>query len=132
MNPIKIQIKEALENAEEWIKFYATEPEKKLQKRLRINHLQYAIAEKDKDEKALELLNIMERIIIEARIYKAEHNIPDELSEMEQALEQMELAQEKQEHRKEVLAQYNKQMVDEPTKTEPEPKTDNSVQLGLF
>ncbi|MGP8214990.1 MAG: hypothetical protein ACLQQ4_05455 [Bacteroidia bacterium] len=103
MHPIEIQIKQALENSEEWIKFYATESEKKLIKRLRINRLQYAIAEKDNDERTGELLNIMERIIIEARIYKDENNIPDTPSEIELALAESEMMLEKEGERNETL-----------------------------
>ena len=133
MQYIKDQISHALENLEELIKVFAAEPEKKLAGRLHIIHLQSVICEESKDELTSEFFEIMRRIIIEARLYKWDNNIPDELDEMEQALADMELAQEKHEHRKKVLDKLSKPKVNEPEEEiKPEPKTDNNVQLGLF
>lgn len=133
MNHIKDQIKHAIENQEELIKMFAKEPDKKLLDRIRINHLLYALAEKANNEEAGEFLNIMERIIAEARLYKWDNNVPDEIDEMEQTLAEMDLAHEKHERRNKLLAKLNKPVIPpEPEQSSSEPKTDNNVQLGLF
>jgi hypothetical protein len=130
MQYIKNQISHALENQEELIKVFAAEPEKKLAGRLHIIHLQSIICENEKDEETAEFLSIMRRIIIEARLYKWDNNIPDEVDE---TLVEIELAQEKHEHRKKLLAKLKKAIVPhEPEQINPEPKTDINVQLGLF
>lgn len=90
MNPTQQKINLAQEKSIEWIKFLATKSDKDLKKRLETNDLQFFIAEKKKDELAGELLNIMERIIIQARIYKAEHKIPTVISEIELAIADIE------------------------------------------
>ncbi len=129
---IKEHIKHAIEHQDELIKMFASEPEEKLIKRLNIIHLQYVICEKQNDAVTGEFLEIMRRIIIEARLYKWDYNIPDEHNEMEQALAEMELAQKKQEHREKILAKHSKSIEIEPEEIKDIPKTDNSVQLGLF
>jgi hypothetical protein len=133
MQYIKDQISHALENQEELIKVFAAEPEKKLAGRLHIIHLQSIICQNEKDEETAAFLEIMRRIIIEARLYKWDNNIADELDEMEQTIAGMNLVQEKQEHRKELLTKLNKP-VPNPEREEPLPeaKSDNSVQLRLF
>jgi hypothetical protein len=135
MQYIKNQISHALENQEELIKLFAAEPDKKLADRLNIMHLQYVICEKDNDVLTGEFLEIMRRIVIEARLYKWENNIADELNEIELSITNTQLLQEKQEHRKELLTKLKKPVSNsEPEIEEPktEPKKDNSVQLGLF
>jgi|SRR6185312_10927150 len=97
MNATAQKIKQAQEKYAEWVEFLATRPVYDLVKRLRINHAQYAIAVKEKKEDVCELLNIMERIIIEAQLYKADHNIADVPTEIEIAIEEMELMMEKEE-----------------------------------
>jgi hypothetical protein len=132
MQYIKDQIKHALENQEELIKMLAAEPEKKLTDRLNIIYLQSVICENEKDQETAEFLEIMRRIVIEARLYKWDNNIADELGELEQALAEMNLAQEKHEHRKKILDKFSNPIVNEPEEIEEERKTDNNVQLGLF
>jgi len=95
MQYIKDEIKHALENQQELIKMFAAETEQKLTERLTIINLQSVICEQEKDILTAEFLEIMRRIIIEARLYKWDNNIPDELNKMEQALAEMDLAQEK-------------------------------------
>lgn len=132
MQYIKDQIKHALENQEELIKMFAAEPEDKLTNRLNIIHLQYVICEKENDILTGEFLEIMRRIIIEARLYKWDNNIPDELNEIEETLAELELAQEKHEHRKKLLAKLAKPEITAHEEFKEAHKTDNSVQLGLF
>ena len=112
---------------------FAAEPEQKLADRLQVIYLQSVICEQDKDVLTGEFLEIMRRIIIEARLYKWDNNIPDELDEMQEALAQMELAQEKYEHRKKMLAKLSKPVTaNKLESTQEEPKVDKNVQLGLF
>ncbi len=133
MQYIKDKITHALANQEELITMFAAEPEKKLADRLHIIHLQSVICENEKDEETAEFLSIMRRIIIEARLYKWENNIADELDEIELSITNAELLQEKQEHRKKLLAKLAKPVsTPEIQESQPEQKTDNSVQLGLF
>lgn len=132
MQYIKDQISHALKNQEELIKVFAAEPEKKLAGRLHIIHLQSIISQNEKDEETAEFLSIMRRIIIEARLYKWENNIADEVDEISQSLAESGLAQEKQEHRKKVLAKFTNLTISEPKENKIENKNDNSVQLGLF
>ena len=130
MQYIKDQIRHALENQEELIKVFAAEPEKKLADRLHIIHLQSIICQNEKDEETAEFLSIMRRIIIEARLYKWENNIADEVDE---TLATMKLAQEKHEQRKKLMAKLVKPGIKvDIQETNEEPTKDNSVQLGLF
>lgn len=133
MQNIKDQMSHALENQEELIRMFASEPDDKLVDRLNIIQLQSVVCEKDNDVITGEFLEIMRRIIIEARLYKWDNNIPDEIDEMQQALAEMELAQEKYEHRKKLLDKLSKPViVNESEQSEKEPKIDKNVQLGLF
>jgi hypothetical protein len=117
----------------DWYKVFAAETEKKLAGRLNIIHLQSIICQNEKDEETAEFLSIMRRIIIEARLYKWDNNIADELGEIKLSVATTELLHEKHEHRKKVLEKLSKPIVSyEPQETKPEPQTDNSVQLGLF
>lgn len=59
-------------------------------RRLDTKGWQYQIAYKNKDEKLYEFMNIMHRILVESGIYKDEHQIPDEISEISIEVSQME------------------------------------------
>lgn len=137
MQYIKDQISHALANQEELIKVFASEPDNKLAGRLDIIHLQSVICEKDKDVLTAEFLAIMRRIIIEARLYKWTHNIPDELNEAEQLAEEMKLAQEKHKERNQKLRKLNIKAESAETKYPVAAENENnkgaeSLQLGLF
>ena len=90
MNATQQKINLAREKSIEWIEFLATKSDKDLKNRLEINHLQFALAEKKKDELAGRLLNILEFIIIQARIFKTENKIPTVLSKIELAIADIE------------------------------------------
>ena len=124
----KIQL--ATENFDEWVKLYASESIEKLKKRLRTNHQQYLLAEKLGDTKAGELLNIMERIIIEAQIYKAENNIPDIQSEIELAIADVETFVAKTEQRQDVLNEMTKPV--QQSRPKIQQRQDNDSQFSLF
>jgi hypothetical protein len=130
MNVTEQKIKQARQKSIEWIEYLATKPEKDLERRLRINHQQYAIAVKEKMEDVCELLNIMERIIIEARIYKAENNIADAPNEIELAIADIETFVAKTEERREILNDFNLQGEESPSIDQTHENNDN--QLSLF
>lgn len=130
MSPTEYKIQLATENFNEWVKLYASESREKLKKRLRVNHQQYLLAEKAKDEKAGELLNIMERIIIEARTYKAENNIPDTLSEIELAIADVETVTIKSEERQEIYTEGTKST--KQSRVKKQTPADDDSQMSLF
>ncbi len=86
MDTTQQKIHEAITNANQWVISLATKTDKDLERRLGINQLQYAEAYKNKQADVCELLELMRRIIIEARIYKDEHTIADVPSEIELAI----------------------------------------------
>ena len=130
MNPTEYKIQLATENFDEWVKLYASESTEKLKKRLRTNHQQYLLAEKLGDTKAGELLNIMERIIIEAQIYKAENNIPDTQSEIELAIADVETFVAKTEERQDILTETTQPAKQSRSKVQQ--RQDNDSQFSLF
>ena len=127
MHPTEIKIQQALQNANEWIAFLATRPDAELCRRLDTNGFQYEIACKNNDEKLCEFMEIMRRILIEARIYKDEHQIPDEISEISLAVSKMEHITVQEEERQEVLQSFQPQRISKAKIQE-----DNSNQISLF
>ena len=95
-----------------------------------INHSQYAIAVKEKMEDMCELLNIMERIIIEARIYKEDNNIPDAPDEIELAIADIEIVAAKAEQRQDALTEFTQPA--QPSRSKVQQQQDNDSQLSLF
>ncbi len=123
MSVTEQKIKLAHEKSIECIQYLATKPDVDLERRLRINHMQYAIAVKENKEDVCELLNIMERIIIEARIFKAKNNIPDAPNEIELAIADIETTVAKAEERQEIFeenapARINKARIKEEDKNQ--------------
>jgi len=86
METTQQKIQEAIANTNEWIVYLATKTDKDLQRRLGINQLQFAEAYKNKQKDVCELLELMRRIIIEARMYKEENTIADIPTEIELAI----------------------------------------------
>ena len=87
MNESKdIRIQLAIDNWDEYVSILTTMPDKKLAKRLDIIDMQAKIAYKNKIHSSSELLEIWWRQTVEARILKAENNIPDVPSEIELAI----------------------------------------------
>lgn len=127
MEPTEIKIQEALQHANEWIAYLATRPDAELARRLDTNGWQYEIAYKNKDEKLCEFMNIMRRILVEARVYKDEHQIPDEISEISLEVSQMEHVLTQEEVRQEVIESFQPQRISKPKIQE-----DNSNQISLF
>ena len=120
---------------------YASEPDKKLVRRLNIIHLQSVICEKENDILMSEFFEIMRQIIIEARLYKWDNNIPDELNDMEKALAEMELMEKKEKARTKALKKTEEKAATSPEKvTKPQniqkenepPERNADEQLSLF
>jgi hypothetical protein len=64
--------------------------DRSLSEKLELVHIQMEVAEVGKKADSLELLEIWRKQIIEARIYKAEHNVPDTPSEIELVIAELE------------------------------------------
>lgn len=127
MEPTDIKIQDALQYANEWIAHLATRPDAELVRRLDTNAFQYEIAYKNKDVKLCELMDVMHRILVEARMHKDEHQIPDEISEISLEVSQMEHVIAQDEVRQEVLESLHPQRISKPKIQE-----DNSSQMTLF
>ncbi len=127
MEPTDIKIQEALQHANEWIAYLATRPDAELVRRLDTNAFQYEIAYKNNDNKLCEFMDVMHRILVEARIYKDEHQIPNKISEISLEVSQMEHIVAQEEVRKEVLESFQTQRV-----SKPKIREDNSDQISLF
>lgn len=127
MSAIDIQIKQALDKSEEWIAFLATYSDDRLDKKLLINRTQQVMAVEQKNEKAWEYLKIMEEIIIHARIYKEENNIPDTIDELEENVKDIETYVQLPEMRKEIFTE-----TDMVKARRPIVKEEDKDQLSLF
>ena len=127
MSAIDIQIKQALDKSEEWIAFLATYSDDRLDKKLLINRTQQVMAVEQKNEKAWEYLKIMEEIIIQARIYKEENNIPDTIDELEENVKDIETYVQLPEMRKEIFTE-----IDMVKARRPIVKEEDKDQLSLF
>ncbi len=103
MEATQQKIQEAIANTTEWIAHLASKSDKDLERRLGINQLQFAEAYKNKQHDVCELLELMRRIIIEARIYKDEHTITDTPNEIELAIAENNRAAKQYEERYKII-----------------------------
>lgn len=85
-----LRIKEAIDNAEANVLFLSGLPDKELSKRLDDIHIQMELADQKRNADSLELLEVWRTQIIDARIYKAENNIPDAINEIKLAVADIE------------------------------------------
>jgi hypothetical protein len=129
MNATLQKINLAREKSIEWIEYLATKSEEDLEKRLRVNHLQHEIAIKECKEDVCELLTLMERIIIEARVYKEENGISDNPNEIDLAITEMDAAIIRSEERQEIFDQHT---IATPASNKTAFTEDNESQLSLF
>ncbi|MBA3664054.1 MAG: hypothetical protein H0W61_07590 [Bacteroidetes bacterium] len=128
MDTTQLKIREATENAKHWIEVLATKSDSELERRLGINELLYQHAFKNKQADVCELMELMRRIIIEARIYKEENNIATVPNEMELAIAESNRSYVKAEERQEIM-----EAVQIPQKNhKPKIKDDNQDQISLF
>lgn len=98
-----IRIEECRANHENYVLVMAGMSDRELAKRLDLVHIQMEIAEKTKNISSLELLEVWRQQIIEARILKAENQIPDQPSEIELAIADIETVVAKSEERESLL-----------------------------
>jgi len=97
------QLKEAMEQAEANVQLMAKWSQRDLAERLELIHTQLQLAEQKKDIAAFELLEVWRSQLIAARIYKDENKVSDELSEIQQAIADIEVMAEQTEQRQEAL-----------------------------
>jgi hypothetical protein len=126
-----IRITEAIENKEKNITFLASQTDIELSKKLNLVHIQMELAEKTSNGRSLQILEVWRSQIIEARIYKAENRIPDQPSEIELAVMNIETIIEKSVQREEVLRSSQSELP-ETTFQENAERPNHSDQLSLF
>jgi len=123
-----IRIQEAIDNAEANVNYLATLPDDVLSEKLDTVHIQMELAEQKRNTNSLELLEVWRSQIIDARIYKAENNIPDALNEIELAIADIETTVAKTEERQETFTEnatsYKAQ--------KPKIKEEDKDQMSLF
>lgn len=128
MDTTQLKIQEAIENANSWVETLAKKTDSDLERRLGINELLYEQAFKNNQADVCELLELMRRITIEARIYKEENNILSEPSDMELTIAEANRNYVKAEERQEIMED-----VPMPQKLyKPKIKEDSSDQMSLF
>jgi hypothetical protein len=132
MNATIQKINLAREKSIEWIEYLATKSEEDLEKRLRVNHLQHEIAMNEGKEDVCELLTIMERIIIEARVYKEENGISDNPNEIDLAITEMDAAIIRSEDRQEIFVDRHEPVKSFVSKSIPSEENTDNNQLSLF
>ena len=124
------RLQDCIDNYGEYVSRLAGFSDKELAIKLDLIQAQSEIAFKNNISSSIELLEIWRRQVIEARIYKAENNIPDAPNEIDLALADIEIISDKAEKRKEVLDNFI-----EPEKNqaiEGKIQKDNYTQLSLF
>jgi hypothetical protein len=128
---IAIRIKDCIDNHDQYVSIMAAIPDKELAKKLDLVHIQSEIAEQTNNISSLELLEVWRHQIIEARIYKAENNIPDAANEIELAISDIETVVTKTEERAEILNEYINPAVKQ-ARPKNQAQQDNYSQLSLF
>ena len=123
---VRIQI--ALDNWDDYVAILAAMPDKKLADKLETIYLQSEIAVQKRITESVELLEVWRAQVIEARILKAENNIPDAPNEIELAIADIETMVIKAEERKEILEEAFLHQNTRKIKIQ----EDNSSQMNLF
>ena len=126
---IPIRIKDCIDNYEKYVAIMATLPDKELAIKLDLVHIQSEIAYKTKNTGSLELLEVWRTQIIDARIYKAENEIPDAPNEIELAIADIETYVSKSEERQEILNDFSDTVKQFRLKIQ---KEEDDSQLSLF
>ena len=125
-----VRIREAINNRETNIAYLATLPDKKLAEKLEVIYLQSEIAVQKNQIAAFELLEVWRSQVIEARIYKAENNIPDVANKIELAIADIETFTAKTEERQEIMEENIRPS--HPSRIPKNILPDNDSQLELF
>lgn len=97
------RIQLCIDNYQEYVEQLAAMPDKELAKKLDLVHIQMELAEQNKNEASIELLEVWRTQIIDARIYKIENSIPDATNEIELAVVDIETFVGKTEIREEAV-----------------------------
>ncbi|MBS1646241.1 MAG: hypothetical protein JST67_02745 [Bacteroidetes bacterium] len=121
------RIQEAIDKAEANVNYLAALPDAVLSEKLNTVHLQMELAEQKRNTNSLELLEAWRSQIIEARIYKAENNIPDAPNEIELAIANIETIVAKTEKRQEIFTEPIKEKIHKP-----KIKKEDRDQMSLF
>lgn len=129
MNHNDPRVRQAIKNWEKNVAILARMPDKELSKKLDIINMQAVIAHKKNITSSAELLEIWWRQVVEARIYKAENNIPDAPNEIEEAIADIETYVAKSEERQERLKDFSKPVKQSRPKAK---QQDDDSQLSLF
>ena len=127
---ISIRIKDCIDNHDRYVVQMASMPDKELVKKLDIINMQAIIAHEKKNTTSSELLEIWWKQVVEARIYKAENNIPDAPNEIELAIADIETFVSKTEERQELLTELTNHKTHQ-SRPKVQPQNDDS-QLSLF
>jgi hypothetical protein len=125
---IATRIKDCIDNHNEYVAILAAFSDKELIKKLELVHIQSEIAEQTKNTGSLQLLEVWRTQIIEARILKAENNVPDAPNEIELAIADIETTLAKAEKRQEIV----EDIFTQPEKSRAKVKPDNRDQTSLF
>ncbi len=123
------RISQALKNWDAYVTQLATMPDKKLVEKLELINIQAVIAHKKKITSSAELLEIWWRQVVEARIYKAENNIPDAPNEIELAIADIETFVSKTEERQDIMNDFSNPVKQSRSKVQ---QQNNDTQLSLF
>ena len=126
MSNTRIQL--ALDNWDAYIAQLAAMPDRELEKKLELIHLQSEIAVQKRMEESIELLEIWRRQVIEARIFKAENNIPDAPNEIELAIRDIQTVMAVSEERTESFTEEPEQI----RAQKPKQKKEDKDQMSLF
>lgn len=127
---IALRIKDCIDNHERYVAIMAAMPDKELAKKLDLVHIQSEIAEKTNNAGSLDLLEIWHHQIIEARIYKAENEIPDAPNGIELAIADIETIVAKSEQREGALNELTQSV--KQIRPKVQQKQDKETQLSLF
>ena len=130
-----IRIREALDNAEEWIAYLAQFNDRKLERRLDIIHQQIDIALANGQLEAVALLRIWREQTIEARLMKYDQHPPlDKMTELEEIRAEREAMEREIEKREKTLAAVLKDAEPKPIAQEEqiEQPTVEIIQMKLF
>jgi len=122
-----VRIQLALDNWDAYVAQLTTMPDKELSKKLDIINMQAVIAHEKKITSSVELLEIWWRQVVEARILKAENNIPDAPNEIELAIRDIETVVAKAEERQETFTEPAQEKA-----RKPKIKEEDDSQLSMF
>mgnify|MGYP001566397874 CR=1 FL=1 len=124
------RIRLALENWDAYVAQLATMPDKKLVEKLEVINMQAVIAHEKNIISSAELLEIWWLQVVEARIYKAENNIPNAPNEIELTIADIETFVAKSEQRQEALNEFTQPV--QQSRPKARQQQDNDSQLSLF